>query len=614
MERHVGSADPKCTGPARGDPASGEIRPHPGPGSDARGRSASSTIATPDQGATATFTPTASPPGIAPADSGPGPDATGAGHPGRIGKYPVVATLGSGSQGMVYRAVHPALGQDVVIKLARSPMRWDPAGRDGLAAEGRLLAGLDHPGLVRVVDLDFHEDRPFLVMEYVAGRTLGQYAEQHRITPRRAAAIVACAARAAAAAHRRGVVHQDIKPANILIDGAERPRLIDFGMARLRDAWGEGPHGFGGTPCYIAPEQARSEIGRVGPRSDVFALGAVLYELLVGRPPFHGVDTRSTLDRARRCDFDRDAIRAAGVPARLARVCLRAMAAAPEDRHDSADELAAKLERCARGSRGRAPVAALAVALLGLGGACWWFAAGRRDRPVPPVTPIPTDAGRGTLREGAASVGHSSTGTPKPATPELAPLRVLSMEVEDFRFDAQRQRSESLGFIGSSSFAAHYGEEVQVTATLSEPAHCYLIAFNPDGRWQLCYPPNAAGKPDETVRPDSQATIRYPKRETRYFSLTDGRGQEAFVLLASREPLPPFAEWAPRLAGAPWVRARQGGVWTFRDGEIYPAHPSGVARRGQETDRRPEAFEALCRFLAERAKSDAISAIAFPVD
>src|SRR5262249_50859623 len=154
-------------------------------------------------------------------------DPTGGIPPSRIGKYLIVATLGSGGQGTVYRAVHPTLGKELVIKLARSPLRGRPAERGGLVAEGRLLGELGHPDLVRVIDLACHEDRPFLAMEYVPGRTLSQYAEQHRIALRQAAAIVASAARAAAAAHRRGIVHRDIKPANILIDGQGRPRLID---------------------------------------------------------------------------------------------------------------------------------------------------------------------------------------------------------------------------------------------------------------------------------------------------------------------------------------------------------------------------------------------------
>jgi hypothetical protein len=352
----------------------------------------------------------------------------------------------------------------------------------------------------------------------------------------------------------------------------------------------------------------------VGPLTDVFALGAVLYELLVGLPPFLENDVRSTLEEAGQCHFDREALQAAGIPARLRQVCLRAMAAEPEGRHASADELADQLEAFANTSRPRAPIAALAVTLVGLVGAGWWLAGGGWHRSVPPTSPLAPDADGGTALAAQALRVTRSTPALQPPSPSFAPLRVLSLDVERYRFDPVKQRSESLGTMGWSGFAARFGDEVRVTATLSEPAHCYLVAFNPDGRWQLCYPPNSDGKPDETVRPMSQDEVRYPKRPTSYYALNDGRGQQAFVLLAAREPLPPFAEWASRLSEAPWGVERQGGVWIFQAGEIHPAHPKGDGSRGQETDRRPARFEALCNFLEERAKTEVISAIAFPVE
>ena len=186
------------------------------------------------------------------ANPGHGGCATDPARPTHIGKYLIVEVLGTGGQGSVYRAVHPRSARQLVIKIARYCLLDKTADRDALIAEGRLLAGLDHPDLIRVYDFDFHEGRPFLVMEYVRGRTLGQFAEGQNLAPRQAAMIVAHVARAAAAAHRQGIVHQDIKPANILIDEEGRPRLIDFGMARLRHAWGDDLDSSGGTPAYMA--------------------------------------------------------------------------------------------------------------------------------------------------------------------------------------------------------------------------------------------------------------------------------------------------------------------------------------------------------------------------
>ena len=178
--------------------------------------------------------------------------------PARIGRYAVLSALDEGGQARVFRVVHPGLGKDLVLKLAARPVADDPMGRDLLAAEGRLLAELNHPSLVRVIDLDVHDDgRPFLVMDHVSGCTLDRHIAQGLPAPRRAAAMVAEIARAVAYIHRRGVVHQDIKPRNVLIDESGRPRLIDFGLARLRHAWAldtSGPSG--GTLMYMAPEQA----------------------------------------------------------------------------------------------------------------------------------------------------------------------------------------------------------------------------------------------------------------------------------------------------------------------------------------------------------------------
>ena len=183
-------------------------------------------------------------------------------------------------------------------------------------------------------------------MEYHRGINLEQAVHQQRLLPRKAAALIARLARALQAAHRRGIVHQDIKPANILIDETAKPFVLDFGLARLHDAWSaDADQPDGGTVSYMAPEQARADAAKIGPTSDVFSLGAVLYFLLTGNPPFQSRDWYETMKQAGRCEFDREALSAKGIPPRLAAICLNAMAAEPEQRYRRAEDMAIALER-----------------------------------------------------------------------------------------------------------------------------------------------------------------------------------------------------------------------------------------------------------------------------
>ncbi len=297
------------------------------------------------------------PPGGRAEGQGPMPDA--------IGRYKVIDLIDIGGEADVYRVVHIKLGNNLVLKLSRQRVGAD--SRPGLAEVGRLLVDLEHPNLVRIYDLDVHEDRPFLVMEYVHGLNLEQHAKEQPVSPQRAAALVTKLAGVMALAHRHGITHCDIKPKNILIDKLGEPRLIDFGMARLRHAWTNRVETvMGGTVAYMAPEQANLEIDRIGPRSDIFALGGVLYFLLNGHAPFVGRNQSEVWDRARRCDFDAGALNDPKVPAGLRRICLKAMSEKPADRYPSAEELQKALYRVTSGPTIRArAVGVAALALLG---------------------------------------------------------------------------------------------------------------------------------------------------------------------------------------------------------------------------------------------------------
>jgi predicted Ser/Thr protein kinase len=296
-------------------------------------------------------------------------------RPSRIGKYLIVGELDSGGQAIVYRAVHPTLDKELAIKLSFRAVGQLSNDRPLLIAEGKLLAKLDHPGLARVYDLDFHEDRPFLAMEFVHGPNLAKYAAQSSLTPAAAAGIVAQVGHALAVVHRHGIVHQDIKPQNILIDENGSPRLIDFGMARLRHAWDDsGERTSGGTPAFMSPEQARQDESLIGTRSDVFGLGCVLYYLLTGKPPFGGKDNAERFMKAGRCEFDRDALQKPGISRELREICLKAMAPAPAGRFQTVQEFTEALDgylaRPALRKR-QAMLSAAAILVLGLGVVGW---------------------------------------------------------------------------------------------------------------------------------------------------------------------------------------------------------------------------------------------------
>jgi tRNA A-37 threonylcarbamoyl transferase component Bud32 len=289
--------------------------------------------------------------------------------PRSIGRYQVIGTLDEGGQARVYRAVHPELARELVIKLGRDPIAAGEDGQDRLIAESRMLAELDDPAIAKVFDAGVYEKLPYVAMEYVRGPNLRQYFDEHRPSARQSAAILAACARGVAKAHARGITHQDLKPKNIVIDERGQPRILDFGLATFRHAWSERAAESGqisGTPEYMPPEQAAGRTSLIGPRSDVFALGGVLYFLLVGHAPFQGKNVLDVLAKAQTCDFDSAAIGKRDIPPALARICLRAMQADPQARYPTAAAMAGDLERfLARPRRiRRAMLAAAAAGLL----------------------------------------------------------------------------------------------------------------------------------------------------------------------------------------------------------------------------------------------------------
>ena len=258
--------------------------------------------------------------------------------------------------GVVYRARQVGANRVVALKMILSGRFASEIERHRFRKEAEAAASLDHPGIVTIYEVGEHRGRPFFSMRLVDGRSLSAHVERLVRDPRAATRLLARVARAMHYAHRRGFVHRDLKPANILVDADDRPHVTDFGLAK--EVGGETAltmtGALLGTPGYMAPEQAGGGAARVSAAADVYSLGAILYELLTGRPPFRGATAAETQALVLHVEPTPPGLVRPGVPRDLERVCLKCLEKRPEARYADALSLAEDLERFLHGE----PVAA----------------------------------------------------------------------------------------------------------------------------------------------------------------------------------------------------------------------------------------------------------------
>ena len=263
-------------------------------------------------------------------------------------RYRIIASIASGGMGVVYRGERLQLGRPVAIKFLHA---WGAAHGQALKRfqiEARAMSRLSHPSCVSVIDFGVHEGAPYLVMDYVSGRTLRQVLDEGPLPVQRAILVCRHVLAGLAHAHGHGIIHRDIKPDNIVLteDGGfgVQARILDFGMAKLRDVSTGLTVGLAvGTPSYMAPEQI---VGNVDMRTDIYAAGVVLFEMLTGRKPFVSDETPKVLkmhlhERPPRLN---SVARGSAFSSELEDVVDRALAKRPEDRFQSAEELVQTLD------------------------------------------------------------------------------------------------------------------------------------------------------------------------------------------------------------------------------------------------------------------------------
>ncbi|WP_010581791.1 serine/threonine protein kinase [Schlesneria paludicola] len=414
--------------------------------------------------------------------------------PRPFGRYILIAPLDEGGQSRVFRAVHPDLSQEIVLKIAR---------RDGLASdssrvsrsveEARILASLSHPNLARVFDAGTIEGDAYLALEYVRGQTLSQWYAQRRPLPDDAAKIVATMAKALAEVHAAGVLHLDIKPNNIVLDTEGEPRLLDFGLSRQRTAWSRSDAsdlGVSGTLEFMAPEQTNPVSDQVCPATDIFALGGVLYFLLTGKPLYTANTLAEAFERAYDCDWDRDALIASKASKQLVGICKKALAKSPADRFASATEFSNTLDGCIRRDSQRAHLKQWGARIL-LGIATVVFFAALLARTWQPLMPAPTKPIDLTVRvwnqDNFTNLAHA------------VPLR--------------------------------NGDELEVTATIPPQMGAVLMLVTSENRVRQlkAFPPSL-----------ELQQIRYP--DETLVPMTGNPGTEFLLILAGREPFPTATE------------------------------------------------------------------------
>jgi serine/threonine protein kinase len=279
-----------------------------------------------------------------------------------VAGYEILEVIGHGGMGVVYKARQLGLNRLVALKMVLAGASASPQSLDRFRSEAEAVAQLAHPNIVQIYEIGEQGGCPFLALEYISGGSLAQQLDGTPVASGKAAALVLALAQAVHHAHERGIVHRDLKPANVLLLADGTPKIADFGLAKRADSnYARTQTGaILGSPSYMAPEQATGAADKIGPATDVYALGVILYELLTGRPPFKGATLLETIEQVREHDPVPPQTLQPKTPRDLETICLKCLEKQPHRRYASAAELADDLQLFLQGD----PISAHSLTLL----------------------------------------------------------------------------------------------------------------------------------------------------------------------------------------------------------------------------------------------------------
>src|SRR5262245_56905614 len=268
-----------------------------------------------------------------------------------FGHYELIEPIAKGGMGIVYKARQKNLNRVVAIKMILAGQFADQSDIDRFYAEAEAAAALSHPNIVAIHEIGEMNGQHFFSMDFIDGKSLSGLIQENPVPPRQAAEFARTIAETMEFAHEKGVVHRDLKPANILLDKRQRPLITDFGLAKQVSNTSQltMAGSIVGTPSYMPPEQAAGKIEEVGPWSDLYSLGAILYELLTGRPPFRAATPFETIRQVLETEAPSPRLLNPNVPRDLETICLKCLQKARTNRYASAQELADELNRFLRG-------------------------------------------------------------------------------------------------------------------------------------------------------------------------------------------------------------------------------------------------------------------------